>query len=154
MRSRTFSYLRTAWCWWSYLCGAAAISLGIAYIIVTTIAGDKPVVEEADNIRIESTRVRVGGQIEVTMDMKRNEACPGDVVLIYKLLGVESPSVVTVRRSVQENAVREFKGAHYSIPIPAGVGPGKWRFELGVDSRCPTRQRYDPLMTANIEVIP
>lgn len=144
--------------WWFYatMCALLVTAGASGYLIVMSISGDNAVVGDVENLQIFVRKVQMGGNLEYTHDVTRFEACPGDVVNTYRAKddnGQYRNLVITTRRAiVADSQPRTIKEAHIIVGVPRTVTPGRWEFEAGVDSQCPTRHKYDKLVSFDIEV--
>lgn len=136
----------------------AWVAVGVGFGIVKAASGDDAVVVmvtgPGERGREPRATIKAGGFIDYAIVTEQREACPGDAVNTFRSVTGDDPVVVTTRRGAKPGPVNEPTRYVVSVQVPPSVTPGVWIFESGRDSRCPLRQRYDPLATMLLEVTP
>ena len=94
--------------------------------------------------------------------MTRHESCPGEILRTWssadpRNLGqvlASDPAVFASKRPVAEYGVKTYDDVRAVIDQPATITTGLWIFETGIQSRCPTRTRYDRVARFVVEIVP
>ena len=145
------------WRLYSDTSGVLLLALVLTYALfsVTTEDEDAPVVT-VEKFELLTPRVPAGGSFTFRLWRKSRESCSGTgVVAFTRLDPVDGPAVVISARY-------PFATPGFNSPpplvitreLPSQVTPGKWRVVTGVDSKCPTRSRYDQTSEFELEVTP
>lgn len=115
---------------------------------------NQPVVRVTD-VRVHTPVVHPDGDVEFSVWRESLESCPGTVTFAWQR--VEESSRASVISTTFPFSTPGFKSPPRLVirrPVPDGVGPGRWRVRTGVDSRCPTRRRFDDLANFVVTVVP
>lgn len=155
MRKSTFCKL---WRLYTTISGVILIALVLTVLVLEYSGGDENdpviVVQKAELL---TPSVKVGGSFSVRLWRKSLESCPGTVVISFTSVTSENSDA-----NIVISARYPYSTAGYNSPpplvitreLPAAVGPGKWLVRNGVESRCPTRTRFDQTSEFILEVTP
>ena len=145
--------LRRAWQLYANVSAVAMTSAIMTALLLGSVlpSADKPVIETS-NFRLITPVVRLDGEFTFQVDRKSYESCGGEAVVTFisktrPVMGISgrfpfgtpgynSPPPLTITR-----------------PVLRGVTPGRWTVETGIDSKCPTRTRYDRTGLFELEVV-
>lgn len=149
MRNRLMRYWRI----YSTMAGVFVIASALTYVVITASTGEQndPVVIVRD-FRLHTPVVPAKGEITFSLWRNSSESCPGTAVIAFSSLDVPS-TIVSVRYPYATPGYNSPPRLTITRQLPVQVTPGKWRVQTGVDSRCPTRQRYDETGNFELEVI-
>lgn len=151
--------LKRAWSIYANFSGGLVISACLAYAILVTFSENGPVMEVVPDqqgrlVRDITEKVPYRGTVGYTFDVKRYDSCPGFVVVnLTSRTNHGPPAVVTFRRPVRNTEIKQYDSTRANVILPESVFPGKWSLQSSVDSRCPTYERSDVLVTFEFEVI-
>lgn len=146
------------WRLYSAASGVILFSVVLTVLVLEYFGGDDDdpviVVEKSELL---TPTVKVGGSFSVRLWRKSLESCPGTVVV----------SFTNVTRDTSDNSIVISARYPYSTPgynsppplvitreLPAAIGPGKWLVRNGIESRCPTRVKFDQTSEFVLEVTP
>jgi hypothetical protein len=143
------------WRLYAFASGLLVATLAISWVILWASEVKGPVIISNGDFRLESPVVREGGLMRYSYDVERRASCPGFVVTtMVSQTNHGPPAIVTFRRPVLAFEIRSYDDYRASVPLPESVVPGTWSVVTGVDSQCPTYQRYDKLVEFTVRVIP
>jgi hypothetical protein len=144
-----------AWTIWAHFSGMALLSIGIAYLIVVSVSGDDAVIIATSPPRGFPSTVIAGGTLSYSIDVRRVEVCPGEVVTTFTALQTPSPITIVTRRAVASLTPGSREDSRVILDLPDAVSPGLWAFQSGVDSVCPLRQKFDVTVPSRtLQVLP
>lgn len=152
--------LKFLWTLFANMSGGIVISACLAYVLLYIFAENRPVMEtQLDNegrfVRDITEKVPYRGTVGYTFDVVRHDSCPGFVVVnLTSRTNHGPPAVVTFRRPVRNVEIKDYDSVRANVVLPESVFPGKWSLQSSVDSRCPTYERSDVLVTFEFEVLP
>lgn len=141
---------------WELYANVSAVAMTAAMMTVLllgslTSPAERPIIE-ATNFRLLTPVVQVGGQFTFQVDRKSNESCAGDAVVVFT--SVDSPTVVISGRfPLATPGYNSPPPLTITRPVLRGVTAGRWNVETGVESKCPTRQKYDVTGKFTLEVV-
>lgn len=147
-----YELISRAWKLFANVSGVAMVS-AIATVSLLELVlprEDVPVVSTS-NQRLLTPRVQVGGSFTFVVDHKSSESCPGTAVVVFT--SVDPPiTVISGRFPLATPGYNSPPPLTITRPVLRGVTPGVWDVEVGVDSRCATRNRYDTTGRFRLEV--
>jgi hypothetical protein len=144
--------LLSIWRFYSALAGVflAAATLTYVTIDLATPDDDKPVVITRD-FKLLTPRVAVGSSFTFQVWRDSSESCSGAGVVSY--VKKDNPTtVISQRFPLGTPGYKSPPPLTITRPLPSVVTPGIWRVRTGVDSFCPTRQKYDETGDFELEV--
>ncbi|CAO4170887.1 hypothetical protein [Methylorubrum extorquens] len=152
---KSFVIAGRLWRWFANAAGFLLIAVGVSYAIVALAAGEGEVIT-ASNIRPQVDKTAVGGSISYVYNLDIHEECPGEIVQVWTAVraNVRESTLVQARRPAAYTGVGYYDDLRIVTDLPPSVTPGRWRYQSSRDSRCPTRQRTDPIADFFIEVTP
>jgi hypothetical protein len=144
---------RGAWWWWSSLWGLVGLAVLPTAVVVYLTERQGPVIIATGPVQHVSQRVPIGGQLSYTLDFVVLEACPGEVVSLYRSLDDDQPRLVTQRRPASFDHTGSYPGTPISRTIPSELTPGRWAFTAYRESNCLTRRVNDQFARFEFEVV-
>ena len=154
--------LGLAWLIWAHGAGISIIALGLSWSLLSaTTTPDRPVVEPINAVERVTTEVKVGGTVYYTLDIRRNDSCPGVVTNFFREVVTpeqrragEGGGTEAALRAGRNTESRTYPDAEGSIPLLSTIYPGDWEITISVDSKCATYRRVDTLLQTRIKVLP
>ncbi|GGC71011.1 hypothetical protein [Chelatococcus reniformis] len=146
-----------AWAIYAHMAGLALLSVGLGWGLVAIYASDEPVIIASGPVTNVTERVRAGSAVSYNIDMQRLQSCPGQwTATLTSITNHGPPAVVTISRPARPGVLAPglYADIRVTVALPEAVTPGRWHYESGVTSRCPTRTRYDRLAVFDFEVTP
>ena len=148
------SYIQRVWAVYSTICGMAVLSGGIAWGILYVVSGNQEVARPLSPPRIEgSTRVREGDTLTFRLDLQRIESCPAEAVDVFTPYE-QGGGVHQQRRTARNVSPGKIMDFPIRVSVPRAMIPGRYKYQLELDSHCALRERLDVLATFDIEVLP
>lgn len=146
-------YLSSAWTYYAHVAGVGVIAIGVAWLILTGLSDDGPVVIVVEGPKQITDRVPYRGTVAYTYDARRLQSCPGTTVATFtSITNHGPPATVVIPRPVKSVDIRLYDEARVSYLLPESVFPGKWNLTTRLNSKCPTFERIDQLVSFDFEV--
>ena len=145
-----------AWRWFSGVITIVAVSFALAFALVESFAREGPVIQRIGEIDNPTFAVKRSGTLGYSIDVERLESCPADLIITLKSHPKSGPpAIITIQRPTWPTSYMPGVQPHVFIGLvlPESVYPGKWTYIGGVESRCPTRKRFDETARFDFEVI-
>lgn len=150
---RAFVVTGRIWRWFANAAGFIMLACGLAWIIVATASTDGPVFVATD-VRPIVTRAKPGGMLVYVYDQDRALPCGGEVSQTFALVGAEKTAIHEQRRNVIYTQPRLYDDLEAKVHVPVDLKPGRYHFTSGIYSRCPTFNRFDPIASFDVDIIP
>jgi hypothetical protein len=132
-----------AWLWFAQGAGLLVIACAITAAFLWLTAGTGPVLVATGPPYGISSPVKVGGPLSYRLDFFLRENCPGEIVSVYRTVGLPISKVVEQRRPASFTRPAAYPGTPFSRDLPPEVTPGRWQATVYRESQCLTRRVVD-----------
>lgn len=148
-----FAVTARIWRWFANAAGFLLLAGGLSWLVVATASTEGPIFVASD-VRPITTRAKPGGTIVYVYDQDRILPCGGEVSQTFALVGAEKNGIHEQRRNVIYTQPKLYNDLEAKVHVPQDLRPGRYHFTSGIYSRCPTYNRFDPIASFDVEIVP